>query len=92
MSQTQNAYFKYFSVQCFDMPQPINGATFIYSPPNANSPFPIGTTATLVCANGTQLSDGSTVVKKFKNIFIPFKIKGWPVSYVYVYGLVKTPI
>uniref|UniRef100_A0A915NVL2 Sushi domain-containing protein n=1 Tax=Meloidogyne floridensis TaxID=298350 RepID=A0A915NVL2_9BILA len=48
-------------VQCFDMPQPINGATFIYSPPNANSPFPIGTTATLVCANGTQLSDGSTV-------------------------------
>jgi len=64
-AQFQNVHFKYFSVQCFDMPQPINGATFIYSPPNANSPFPIGTTATLVCANGTQLSDGSTVRKKF---------------------------
>ncbi|KAL7072176.1 hypothetical protein ACQ4LE_008890 [Meloidogyne hapla] len=48
-------------VQCFDMPQPVNGAQFIYSPSNTNSPFPIGTTATLVCANGTQLSDGSTV-------------------------------
>ncbi|KAL3074743.1 hypothetical protein niasHS_014188 [Heterodera schachtii] len=45
---------------CFELPQPMNGR-FVYSPVGLGSPYPIGATVTLVCANGTQLSDGSSV-------------------------------
>ncbi|KAF7639830.1 hypothetical protein Mgra_00000750 [Meloidogyne graminicola] len=57
-------------VQCFELPQPANRAQFIYSPPSNSSSFPIGTTATLVCSAGTQLSDGSTHDPDAHSLFV----------------------
>uniref|UniRef100_A0A914HI03 Sushi domain-containing protein n=1 Tax=Globodera rostochiensis TaxID=31243 RepID=A0A914HI03_GLORO len=45
---------------CFELPQPLN-ARFVYSPMGLMPPYPIGATVTLVCVNGTQLTDGATV-------------------------------
>ncbi|KAL3088804.1 hypothetical protein niasHT_023152 [Heterodera trifolii] len=68
MGTTANATAATFAINgtgvdtrdCFELPQPMNGR-FVYSPMGLGSPYPIGATVTLVCANGTQLSDGSSV-------------------------------
>lgn len=46
--------------QCIELPTPRNGR-FVYSPIGYQSPYPMGATVTLVCAEGARLADGSTV-------------------------------